>query len=102
MPRGLQLALVFLAGGALGAAFFGGLAWTVRRWVAGGGVLLVLGSFLLRSATLLGAFWLLSHAHADAWIACLIGFTAARMLLLKSAPLQRWRGGREEEHASHS
>ena len=101
MLHGLQLVLVFLAGAVLGACFFGGLAWTVRRWMAGGGVLLVLGSFLLRAALLIACFWLLSRTHADGWVACLLGFTAARVGMLKVVPRQGWLGSREDIHASH-
>lgn len=107
MPHSLQLGLVLLAGVGLGVLYFGGLAWTVRRLVAGGGVLLTLFSFLLRSAVLLAGFWLLAGTRAECWIACLVGFTAARIFLSKMAflsnpaPWAPWLARREESHASH-
>ena len=107
MPHFLQLGLVLLAGMALGLFYFAGLAWTVRRLVAGGGVLVTVGSFLLRGAVLLAGFWLLAGNRADHWIACLLGFTAARVLLSKvvvlsrAAPWEFWFARREEPHASH-
>jgi F1F0 ATPase subunit 2 len=107
MPHLLHLGLVLLAGMGLGVFFFGGLAWTVRRLVAGGGVLLTVSSFLLRGALLLAGFWLLAGNRADYWIACLVGFTAARVVLLKvavlskAAPWELWYARREDPHASH-
>jgi F1F0 ATPase subunit 2 len=101
MPHLLQLALVLLAGMALGLFYFGGLAWTVRRLVAGGGVLLTVGSFLVRGAVLLAGFWLLSGNRAEYWIACLVGFTAVRIALSKAAPSELWFARREDSHASH-
>jgi len=101
VPHLLQLAFVFLAGTGLGLFFFGGLAFTVRRLITGGGVLLMLSSFLVRGAVLVVGFWLLARDHAEYWIACLIGFTAARVILSKAAPLELWLARREDEHASH-
>lgn len=107
MPHFLQLGLVLLAGMGLGALYFGGLAWTVRRLVAGGGVRLTVGSFLLRAVLLLAGFRLLAGHRAEYWIACLIGFTAARVVLSKmvilsnAAPWEFWFARREEPHASH-
>jgi len=107
MPHFLQIALVLLAGMALGLLYFGGLAWTVRRLMAGGGVLLTVSSFLLRGALLLAGFWLLAGNGAEYWIACLVGFTAARVVLSKvvvlsgAAPWQLRPARREDSHASH-
>ncbi len=101
MPHWLQLAFVFLAGVVLGMFFFGGLALTVRRLVAGGGVMLMLCSFALRGSVLIAGFWLLAHNHAEYWVACLLGFTAARVVLSKSTPLKIWFARREDEHAPH-
>ena len=96
MTHLVQLGLVLLAGMALGALYFVGLAWTVRRLVAGGGGLLTAASFLLRSAVLLAGFWLLARTHAEYWIACLVGFTAVRVVLSKSAPWEICFARRED------
>jgi F1F0 ATPase subunit 2 len=101
MPHLLQLALDFAAGAALGLFFFGGLAWTVRRWTAGGGVGLMLTSFLVRAAVLIGGFWLVARNLAATWIACLLGFTAARLLLPRTLSSEFWRARREDKDASH-
>jgi F1F0 ATPase subunit 2 len=101
MERVFQFVLIFLAGTALGLCFFGGLAWTVRRLVAGGGFLLALTSFLLRALLLIAAFYLLARTHAESWIACLLGFTAARLLLQRPRFLQCAFVRREGRDASH-
>ena len=101
MPHLLQLALDLAAGAALGLFFFGGLAWTVRRWTAGGGVALMLTSFFVRGAVLIAGFWLVARNHADSWIACLLGFTAVRLVLPRALPSEFWRARREEQDASH-
>ncbi len=101
MPHLFQLALVFLGGVALGMFFFGGLALTVRRLVAGGGAMLILYSFLLRVVVLLAGFWLLARNHAEYWVACLLGFTAAKLILSQASLWELWFARREDEHASH-
>ena len=101
MPHLLQLAFVFWAGVGLGLFFFGGLAFTVRRLIAGGGILLMLSSFLVRGAVLIAGLWFLARNHAECWIVCLLGFTVARVILSKAAPLEVWFARREDEHASH-
>lgn len=101
MPHLLQLALVFLAGVGLGIFFFGGLALTVRRLMAGGGVMLMLYSFLLRAVVLIAGFWALARNHAEYWVACLLGFTAAKLILSKATAWELWFARREDEHASH-
>ncbi|MGC2208660.1 MAG: ATP synthase subunit I [Candidatus Korobacteraceae bacterium] len=112
MPHFFQLVLLLFAGMLLGIVYFGGLAWTVRRLVAGGGALLTAGSFLVRGALLLAGFWLLAGTHAEYWIACLVGFTAARVFLSKlvvsskaapskAAPWELCIARPEDTHASH-
>ncbi len=76
-----------LAGGAgvfLGAFFFGGLWWTVRRgasskWPA----LLFLGSLLLRTGVTLAGFYLVSSGHWERLLACILGFTVARLIMTR-------------------
>lgn len=101
MPHWLQLAVVFLAGIGLGMLYFGGLALTVRRLIAGGGVLLTLCSFLVRGAVLIAGFRLLARTHAEYWVACLLGFTAARVIWSKATPWEVWFARQEDGHASH-
>ena len=69
------LALALLAGALLGAFFFGGLWWTVRRgltseWPA----LWFLGSLLLRTGVTLAGFWFVARGHWSSLGMCLVGF----------------------------
>jgi F1F0 ATPase subunit 2 len=86
------LALALLAGGVLGAIFFGGLWWTVRvgissKWTA----VLFLGSLLLRTAIVLAGFYFVSQGDWRKVLACLFGFLIARFLvvLLTRVPIEK-------------
>jgi F1F0 ATPase subunit 2 len=59
----------------LGAIFFGGLWWTVRksRFVPRP-ALWFLGSLLLRMSITLAGFYLVSDGHWERLLACLLGF----------------------------
>ena len=71
--------LALLLGVALGALFFGGLWWTVRRGVSmKQPALWFLGSLVLRVAAVAFGFYLFAGAHADRLLLCLLGFFAAR------------------------
>jgi len=77
----LVLARGFGAGVLLGAVFYGGLWWTVRRVAAKAQGLLLLGSFLSRSAIALSGFCAVARADWQGWAACLLGFLAARIVV---------------------
>jgi F1F0 ATPase subunit 2 len=86
-----RLILVFIAGAALGAIFFGGLWWTVRlglssAWPA----VWFLGSYLLRTAVSLAGFYFVARGDWRNLLACLLGFFVARFLVtrLTSAPIE--------------
>lgn len=74
--------LPYLAlGGLLGLVHFGGLWWTVRRlaevkrpalWMG--------GSFFLRTALVVFAFYWIVRAGLPATVAALVGFIAVRLL----------------------
>ena len=79
---GLVPALI--AGLLLGAIFFGGLWWTVRkglsstrpgRWF--------FGSLLLRTSITLAGFYVVSDGHWGRLLACLLGFTFARLIVTR-------------------
>ncbi len=81
MRDAMPLALALLAGVALGALFFGGLWWTVRRslrlrqpapWI--------LGSALLRTLIALAAFYWIAQGGALALGVGVLGFVAARQV----------------------
>lgn len=82
--------VLVLAGGAgvlLGAAFFGGLWWTVRRALASRHIALwFLCSQLLRTAVILAGFYFVAGGQWDRLLVCLVGFIVARLLAT------RWSG----------
>jgi F1F0 ATPase subunit 2 len=80
----LAVTLAFLAGLALGAAFFGGLWWTVSHGIRSKRpALLFLTSFLLRTGFAVIGLYAVGHAHLERLGACLLGFFAIRFLILR-------------------
>jgi F1F0 ATPase subunit 2 len=80
----LQLALVLLAGLLLGALFFGGLWWTVLKGVTARQPALWFGvSLLLRTGFVLAGFYLVSSADWKRLLLCLLGFIAARFIVIR-------------------
>jgi F1F0 ATPase subunit 2 len=76
------LATSFACGCALGATFYGGLWWTVRkalssRWAA----LWFSSSMLARTAVVLLGFFALSHHGWKRPVLCLLGFVASRLVV---------------------
>jgi len=78
------VSLALFAGILLGAAFFGGLWWTIRLgfsskqpavWFS--------GSLLLRTAIALAGFYLVSHGDWRRLVSCLFGFVVARMVVTR-------------------
>ena len=82
MSDWLTLALATLAGLLLGAMFFGGLWWTVRKGLCSTRpALWFLGSLLLRMVIAVGGFYLVSGGQWQRLLACLLGFVIARLLV---------------------
>ena len=80
MNETLTLALAWLAGAALGAFFFGGLWWTVRKLASSPRLALwVFGSALARTGIALAGFYLVGGGHWERLLACLLGFVMARL-----------------------
>ncbi len=78
------LVLALLAGAFLGAFFFGGLWWTVQKGVRSDRpALWFLGSLLLRTGTILAGFYFVSQEHWSRFVACLLGFLVARIIVVK-------------------
>ncbi len=87
MIEALGLALAAAAGVLLGAIFFGGLWWTIQRGLSSKQpALLFLGSLLLRTGIVLAGFYLMSAGHWRRLLACLIGFVAARVAVVRLTP----------------
>jgi F1F0 ATPase subunit 2 len=80
----LTLLLAWLAGGALGAFFFGGLWWTVRKGLdASNPALWILLSVLLRTGVALTGFYFVAGADWQRLLACLVGFMMARQIVMR-------------------
>ena len=80
MSESLTLALSWAAGGILGAIFFGGLWWTVRKGVSSNQpALWFLGSMLLRMGIALAGFYFVSGRDWERMLMCLLGFVIARL-----------------------
>jgi len=103
MNEGLMLALALMAGLLLGAIFFGGLWWTVRKGVTSTRpTLLFLGSMLLRTGVVIAGFYVVSDGHWQRLLACLFGFAIARSIVTRLAgpPLEHYDApAKEPGHA---
>lgn len=84
MNESLSLAFALLAGIFLGAFFFGGLWWTVRRGISSERVALwFLGSMLLRTGIVLLGFYFIPGDNWKRLLAGLIGFVIARLIVMR-------------------
>ena len=73
-----------LVGVLLGAVFFGGLWWTVRRALSSDRVALwFLGSFFLRILIVLAGFYLACGDDWRRWLAAALGFGVARVVVMR-------------------
>ncbi len=80
MNEPLALALASAAGLLIGAIFFGGLWWTVRKGVSSRQpALWFLGSMRARMGVALAGFHFVSGHHWERLLACLVGFVIARL-----------------------
>lgn len=96
----LILTGALLAGWLVGAAFFGGLWWTVRRLPdAKNPGLLMVGSLVLRTTLVLGVFFLVGRGHFDRILVCLAGLIVARYLVMRWT---RAKAPKENAHAPES
>jgi F1F0 ATPase subunit 2 len=103
MNEALTLSGAGLAGAALGAMFFGGLWWTVRRGVSSAHpALWFLGSGMLRLGFALTGFYFVGGGSWRRWVGALVGFIAARFVtgwLTRPARDGRRRSVSEARHA---
>ena len=80
----LILVLALVTGVLLGAIFFGGLWWTVRKGVLSRQpALLFFGSLLLRTSIALAGFYFIGRSHWERLLGCLFGFVLARLLVTR-------------------
>ena len=99
----LRLMLSGVAGGLLGAIFFGGLLWTVRKGLASRQpALWFLGSLLLRMSIALGGIRFVWGGHWTRLMSCLVGFVVARLVVSWLARNTRENSIHSEREASHA
>ena len=80
MNDALALALAASAGAIFGAFFFGGLWWTVKKGVSSEKpAQLFLASLFIRTAVVLGGFYLALQSGTYRFIACIAGFITAHL-----------------------
>ena len=102
MSKILNLVPALLSGLLLGAMFFGGLWWTVRKGVSSARpARWFFGSLLLRTSLTLAGFYVVSDGHWERLLICLVGFTMARPIVTQ---LTRFSGNstRREQEADHA
>ncbi|MBH2019119.1 MAG: ATP synthase subunit I [Burkholderiales bacterium] len=103
MNETLALVLAWIAGGALGAFFFGGLWWTVRKSLASANpALWVFGSLLLRMGVTLSGFYFVSGGDWQRLLSCLVGFVMARQLVTRLTRLPEKDPTRQPQEARHA
>jgi len=84
MTETLTLVLAWVAGGALGAMFFGGLWWTVQKaFSSQRPAFWFFGSLLLRMSLTLAGFYFVAGGHWQRLLACLLGFVIARLIVTR-------------------
>lgn len=76
--------LPWVAGVLLGAMFFGGLWWTVRKGLTSNNpALWFLVSPLLRMSVAMGGFYLVAGGQWERLMVCLVGFISARFVVAR-------------------
>ena len=103
MNEAMTLTLAWTAGIFLGAIFFGGLWWTIRKGVtAKQPALWFLGSMLLRMGIALTGFYFVSGRDWERLLMCLFGFLMARMLVTYLTRLPAGNRTHLEQETSHA
>ena len=84
MNKIFMMVPALVAGILLGALFFGGLWWTVRKGVLSTKpALWFFGSLLLRTSITLAGFYVISNGHWEKLLVCLLGFTIGRLIVTR-------------------
>lgn len=84
MSESFTLLLAGIGGGMLGAIFFGGLWWTVRKGLSSEHpACWFLGSMLLRTGIALAGFIWISNQQLGRLLVCLLGFVVARFVVMQ-------------------
>ncbi len=103
MNDSFPFVLAGLAGLLLGAIFFGGLWWTVRKGLtAKQPALWFLGSTLLRMGIALAGFYFVGRSDWQRLLACLAGFVVARFVVTWLTRQPRDDHHSQKPEASHA
>ena len=98
MSNVLPLVLAALAGLVLGAIFFGGLWWTIRKGMQSPRpALWFLASFALRTAIVVVGFYFVGGGQLQKLLACLAGFIIGRLIVTR---MTQNLSSKEDGHAS--
>jgi F1F0 ATPase subunit 2 len=90
----LNLIMAFGFGTAIGFFYFMGLLWTLRRLPqARNPSLLMLGSFVFRTAAATGCFYLIMGNRWERVAVSLLGFVVARIVFVRRLKPERARIG---------
>ena len=80
MTETVILGLAWAAGGLLGAVFFGGLWWSVRRGLSSTRpALWFIGSLVARTGIVLSGFYLVADGDWRRLLLCLLGFVMMQL-----------------------
>ena len=103
VTEAVTLVLAWAAGGTLGAIFFGGLWWTVRKGTASKRpALWFIGSLLLRTSVVLVGFYFVSNGDWQRLLPCLFGFVMAQLVVTRLTRSTRERQIRPTQEAGHA
>ena len=95
------LLLAFACGALLGAAFFGGLWWTVRRGLASPRpAAWFLASLVGRTGFAVVVFYVVGGGQWQRLAACLVGFVTGRLVVTRMTAGSGGRPPREARHAA--
>jgi F1F0 ATPase subunit 2 len=103
MTETLTLVLTWVAGGGLGAIFFGGLWWTTNQGISSEQpALWFFCSLALRMSIVMAGFYYVGSGHWERLLLCLLGFVMARLVVtrLTRPPIAHHISGTPE--ASHA
>jgi F1F0 ATPase subunit 2 len=79
-----MIGVALFCGLSLGAFFFGGLWWTIRRGVASNSpAVWFLGSLLLRTSAVVAGLYFVAHGDWRRLLSCLLGFLTARTAIMR-------------------
>jgi F1F0 ATPase subunit 2 len=82
MHETVTFVLAWAMGLLLGAIFFGGLWWTIRKGLSSNrSALWFLGSLLLRTSVALAGFYVVAGGHWERLLACVLGFVMSRLFV---------------------